>query len=311
MTTLTEKKGAGEFIVSEAPGTLSRKTISLKSGLLYSVGAVLGMVLAATAVAAGGNTGDGAMGAITIGPKAEAGDYLLKITGTGPGVAAAGTSGALVGTGNGTITASPATGAGCKVGTYKAIFVEPATDLGTFIVEDPDGITIGSGTVGVAFTTHLTFTIADGSTDFTAGSYFPIAVAAANSGTFSLRTPSGVYLPEGRVGVAYASLHLNFTLADGAADFAADDSMTITVAPSQSGGLDVYGEFDPAATDGRQIAAGIQYAEVDATSAAKPGVAHVRECEVATEDLEWKSGLSADQKADALAQLAARNVIAR
>jgi len=92
--------------------------------------------------------------------------------------------GALVGTGNGVLTlANPAYAAGVKAGVYKVVFVEPATDLGAFIVEDPDGIIVGRGNVGTAFTGIVKFTIADGSTDFLASSYFPVTVTkAAGSG---------------------------------------------------------------------------------------------------------------------------------
>lgn len=88
-------------------------------------------------------------------------------------------------TGNGTITATPAVGAAGKAGVYRLVCIEPATDLGKFTVEDPDGNVIGIATVGTEFTTHVTFTIADGGTDFVAGDSFTITVtAAAGSGKY-------------------------------------------------------------------------------------------------------------------------------
>jgi hypothetical protein len=105
---------------------------------------------------------------------------VLGEIGAGLGAAAA-EAGALVGTGNGAITmADPAVGAGVKAGDYKVVCIEPATDGGTFAVEDPDGIIIGRAVVGTAFTGLVKFTIADGSTDFSAGSYFPITVTKAD-----------------------------------------------------------------------------------------------------------------------------------
>jgi hypothetical protein len=83
-------------------------------------------------------------------------------------------------TGNGTITAAPAVGAAAKPGVYRIVCIEPATDGGTFTVEDPDGILVGVAKVGVEFTTHLTFTIADGATDFASGDAFTITVAAGS-----------------------------------------------------------------------------------------------------------------------------------
>lgn len=88
---------------------------------------------------------------------------------TGSGAAVAGN------TGNGTITASPTITAGAKEGVYTITMIEPGTNVGTFVVEDPDGIEIGRGTVAVAFSAGgVAFTIADGSTDFIAGDAFTV-----------------------------------------------------------------------------------------------------------------------------------------
>lgn len=91
--------------------------------------------------------------------------------GTIAGAAAAGN------TGNGTI-GSLTIGASVKEGVYRAVCIEPATNAGTFTVEDPDGIVIGRATVAMAFTGAVNFTIADGATDFVAGDAFDITVSA-------------------------------------------------------------------------------------------------------------------------------------
>lgn len=197
-----------------------------------------------TTSAAGTNTGNGTLGTVTLGADVEAGVYKLKCTSTTSpdklNVASAGTSSAIQhgGTGsssNVTITASPATGSGCKVGVYKALFVEPASDLGNFAVFDPDGILIGTGKVGVAFTTHITFTITDGSADAVSGDYFTVTVLAANGGTFSLENPVGEIIASNiQVGSAYSTISdiMSFTVSDGSADFAVNDSFAITVTVS-------------------------------------------------------------------------------
>jgi hypothetical protein len=93
----------------------------------------------------------------------------------------AATSAAVAGnTGDGTITAAPTVGQAAKPGIYRLVCIEPAADGGKFSVEDPDGVLIGVATVGVEFTTHLTFTIADGAADFVAGDSFTITVAAGS-----------------------------------------------------------------------------------------------------------------------------------
>jgi len=104
-------------------------------------------------------------------------------TGNTPAAAGAATAYSGNAANTGTITAAPATGAGCKVGTYKVTCIEPATNGGKFLVQDPDGITIGVATVAAEFSTHLTFTIADGATDFSSGEGFNIVVAASTVGT--------------------------------------------------------------------------------------------------------------------------------
>jgi hypothetical protein len=73
----------------------------------------------------------------------------------------------------GTVTA----GAGAMPGVYKVVMIEPGTDAGKFTVEDPNGVTIGTGTVAVAFSAGgIGFTIAD-ATDFVSGDSFTITVA--------------------------------------------------------------------------------------------------------------------------------------
>lgn len=82
-------------------------------------------------------------------------------------------------TGNGAVSGEAvATNAGVQRGTYRIVFVEPATNLGTFEVFDPKGILVGDGVVGTEFDNQIKFTIADGATDFVAGDAFTILVSA-------------------------------------------------------------------------------------------------------------------------------------
>lgn len=140
MAEIAEGRYRGEFLYSEACGTRSLETVIIDTGDL-AAGTVLG-----------------------------------KITkGTATGAAVAGN------TGNGTITAAPAVGAGAKPGVYRAICIEPTANLGKFTVEGPDGIMVGVATVGTEFVGGgLTFTIADGATDFASGDAFTITVAAGS-----------------------------------------------------------------------------------------------------------------------------------
>lgn len=78
-------------------------------------------------------------------------------------------------TGDGTIGTVSADD-GAKRGVWRITCIEPATDGGTFQVEDPDGIVVGAASVGVAFNGAINFTITDGAIDFIAGDAFTVTV---------------------------------------------------------------------------------------------------------------------------------------
>lgn len=103
-----------------------------------------------------------------------AGAVLGSVAGAATAAAAAGN------TGNGTISAVTV-GAGAKVGQWRLVCLEPVTNLGTFAVEDPDGVIVGRAIVGSAFAGPINFTISDGATDFVAGDAFTVTVAASSS----------------------------------------------------------------------------------------------------------------------------------
>lgn len=147
MSSYAEPGRALEFLLSEANGTRSRENVTLAASQGdLPAGTVLGKITkagTASAAAFAGNTGNGAMGSITV-------------------------------------------SAGAKVGAYKLVIIEPATDAGKFQVEDPDGIIVATGAVASAFSAGgLAFTLADGSTDFAAGDGFTITVAAG-AGTYAV-----------------------------------------------------------------------------------------------------------------------------
>lgn len=129
---------------------------------------------------------------------------------------------------------------------------------------------------------------------------------ASNAGAFQVEDPDGINVGTGTVAAAFTGGGLTFTIADGAADFAAGDQIRITVAA----GSGKWAALDPAGTDGRQHAAGILFREVDATSADADGTAIRRLATVRATDLVWPAGITTDQKAAALAELEALTIIA-
>ena len=64
---------------------------------------------------------------------------------------------------------------------------------------------------------------------------------------------------------------------------------------------DKYKAFDPAASDGSQVAVGILYDAVDASAADTDGVAIVRLAEVNATELVWPTGITPTEQANALA----------
>lgn len=206
---LNENPRAGDFLLSEANGTFSRENGILKSGNNLLAGAVVASLLSAIGAKASG-TGDGTIGAVTLGASAEVGTYVLTCTAT-----------------------------------------------------------------------------------------------ASNAGTFSVQTPSGEYLPNLTVGVAYASSHINLTVADGGTDWGAGAVIKVTVSPNG------YTELDPAEDDGSQIAAGVLWDNTDATSADAACVVIRRNAEAKADGLVWPAGITEDQKSTAIAQLNELGIVLR
>jgi hypothetical protein len=137
MTEKVETLHAAGFIISEANGTRSRANIVLASGENRGAGTVLGALVTA---------------------------------GTATGAAKAGN------VGNDTI-GTISVGGGAKEGDYTITIIEPATNLGVFEVQDPDGNVVGRGNVGTAFAGDVNFTITDGATDAASGDQFIVTVS--------------------------------------------------------------------------------------------------------------------------------------
>ena len=138
MATQSEGRYAGEFLLYEEP-LISRETLTIPSGTAaFGAGMVLGKTLASgSAVATAFPTNTANAGAM------------------------------------GTITV----GAAAKVGVYTLVIVEPASNAGTFVLTDPEGLIVGRGAVASAFDAGgLAFTLAD-ATDYVAGDGFHIAVS--------------------------------------------------------------------------------------------------------------------------------------
>lgn len=129
------------------------------------------------------------------------------------------------------------------------------------------------------------------------------------TGTWQHEDPDGVYVGTAATGAAYTGQGMTLTITDSGTDPAVGEVFKVTV--SQATGDGAYLPFDPAATNGAEIAAAILYEGCDATNAAVRRTLTLRDSEVTANELVWKDGLTIDQKAAALAHLAAHGIIAR
>ena len=184
-----------------------------------------------SAAKAGGNTGNGtlALSNPAAGLLVKDGVYQIRAKGGAHAATSAPKPGG--NTGNGELSALTAAGGSVKDGVYRVRILLAAANGGTFVVEDPDGNDIGGGVVGTPFTsTHIGFSIADGSIDFVVGDGFDITVVPAvpaNGGVFSVIDPDGLVLADATVGVSYDGA-IRFTIADGSTDFAIGDGFNVT-----------------------------------------------------------------------------------
>lgn len=140
MSIKTEGVHAGEFLLSEANGERSRANITISAGSgILAAGTLLAMLTAANALISTAQAGN---------------------------------------TGNGTVGSASVTTAAIT-GTYVLEITSTAANGGQFEVTNPVGVVVGVGTVGTAFTGGgISFTLADGSTDFAVGDGFTLAVKA-------------------------------------------------------------------------------------------------------------------------------------
>ena len=128
-----------------------------------------------------------------------------------------------------------------------------------------------------------------------------------NAGKFEVRKPDGTLDGTGTVAVAYNG-GINFTLAD-ATDFVAGDYITVNVA--YAAGNMRYVMHDPEATDGSQVAAGILWRPVTTgVGETAQAVVTKRDAEIWSDRLEWDDQ-NDNEKAAALADLAALGIVAR
>ena len=124
---------------------------------------------------------------------------------------------------------------------------------------------------------------------------------------YTVYDPNGAEVGKGNTGVAFAAGGLAFTITAGGVAMVAGDGFTITVVA----GSGKYTQLAPAAADGSQIAAGILWGLTDASAGDTACTVVTTAAEVNAAELIYPNGISAPQKAAALAQLLALGIKAR
>lgn len=245
----------------------------------------------------------------------------------------------IVGTGTGTMSGL-IFGPDVQVGSY-VITLLATSATAAFSVLAPDGTALPNGAVATAYkSNHLSFTIANGGT-MTVGDSFTVVVTAAGTpvlvgtgtgavsgvslgrlaqrGTYRVQlvatsataefeviAPDGTKLKRGQVATAYTSDHVNFTLANGGT-MTSGDYFIIIVA----NGTDKVTWWNPLATDGTQVAMGVLIHAVDASAGDVLSTALARDAQIISTHLVWASTVTVAQKAEALRQLGALNIVSR
>lgn len=209
VTPVTEFFHAGGFLVSESNGHRSRDSGLLASGQYLQAGTVLGKAsLGAGSAVVGVSTGNGAMGAITVGSTAIVGVYVLKVT-------------------------------------------KAATNAGDFEVTDPNNEICGVGSIGTPFVGGgVSFTLADGATDFIVNDTWLITVAAGTGllSPFDPTATNGVHRP---IGILYGPTDATNFARPGAyiaraAEINASElvwGVNVTTAPQRSAALTALGSL--------------------------------------------------------------------
>ena len=142
------------------------------------------------------------------------------------------------------------------------------------------------------------------------GAYTIEFETAGAGAVFELIAPNGSIIGKGTAGAAFTSAHLNFTVSNGGTAWAIGDLVDITVARPIT--AQQYAAWNPAATDGSQIAVAVAaYPAVTGAGQTAKVMAITRRAEVRQSDLTFNGSATAAQIAEAVVQLDARGITCR
>lgn len=181
------------------------------------------------------------------------------------------------------------------------------------IAANSGAVTVGAAVAAAGNTGTGAITLADPAyaAGVKEGTYRLVCIEpASNAGKFALEDPDGIIVGVVTVAVAFDGV-LKFTIAD-ATDFIAGDAFTIPVSIADPATLAQHKLLAPAGTDGTQVAAALAlYPALTGVSETVKISAITRDAEVNGKEIEWTAGITADEKALAISQLAAVGIIVR
>lgn len=134
-----------------------------------------------------------------------------------------------------------------------------------------------------------------------------------DAGDFIVEGPDGKQVGTGKVAVAFTK-QVKFTIADGATDFVAGDTITINVSIAAGANDGKVVQWDPSANDGSENVCGVSLNEAtaaDGVDAVNAALYARRDSLLASVGLVWPDGATADQKGAALAQMEDLGLIVR
>lgn len=312
--TATEGQHAGEFLLEERmeAGRPSRENVTVLSGQNLKAGAVIGRVklgIGRVSIPTVVGTGTGTATVVFAGPEVEVGNYVLTCI---TAVANNGVFSLVSPSGKALPNATMAAGTLVYTSRHINFTLTDSTDfivgdVFTFVVSTTAPTVIGGTGTGVMTALSL-------GPDAKPGRYQVInRVVIANGGDFEVIGPDGASI--GRFNwsasastAAFTSRHINFTLSD-ATDYIAGNYFDIAVFNNLAGGKVVA--WDPTNFDGRHVADGALYDNVDASSGDLPGVIVTRDATFALASLQWGAAISESEKVSAQRDLLKRQIVCR
>jgi hypothetical protein len=197
----------------------------------------------------------------------------------------------------------------------EAITVASAANLlaGTVLGQVTQGTKTAVGAAGVPAPAAATITAgptAALNTKVGVHTFVCIVGGAGTASKWRHVDPNGELVGVATGNTAYAGGGLSaLTITDAGTDPVVGETFTVTVTAAAASGK--YKIIAPAAIDGTQHAAAILYGYAEAASADADAVAHVRDSEHNADILTWSAGITNDEKAAAILELAALGIILR